>query len=257
MLLTRQQLIDALIAALEPLPHVYAMWEGGSAAFGRVDEYSDLDLIVDAETGQADSVFSTVEHCVEQLSPIARRYVVPLPSWHGHIQRFYQLANASEDLLLDMVVMDHLKPPRFMEVEQHGKAIVYFDKCGATQEEHIDPATWRERITARLTELSEMYPMFQSFVRKEARRGRELDALHFYMGLTLRPLVELLRMRYDPYRYTFGMRYLGFDLPAEILARLQPLCFVADLPAMLKAQREAEAWAMELLADLQQHGVKL
>jgi hypothetical protein len=257
MLLKRQQLIDALIATLEPLPHVHALWEGGSAAFGRVDEYSDLDLIADADEGQADRVFETIEQCLESLSPITRRYVLPLPTWHGHAQRFYQLRDASEDLLLDMVVMEHLKPPRFNEVEQHGRAIVYFDKCGVVEDGHIDPEAWRERIMARIAELGEMFPMFQSFVRKEARRGRELDALHFYIGLTLRPLIELLRMRYDPYRYTFGMRYLGYDFPVEIVARLKPLCFVAGLPKLLEAQREAEAWALELLAELKQHGVKL
>jgi hypothetical protein len=99
--------------------------------------------------------------------------------------------------------------------------------------------------------------MIQSMVRKEARRGRELDALQSYFGLTPRPRVELLRMRYDPYRYTFGMRYLYFDLPVEEVARLKPLCFVADLPALLESQRQAEAWGMELLDTLEREGVRL
>ena len=30
--------------AREPLPDVLAGWEGGSAAFGAVDSYSDIDL---------------------------------------------------------------------------------------------------------------------------------------------------------------------------------------------------------------------
>jgi hypothetical protein len=36
---------------LKPLPHVLAGWEGGSAAFGALDRYSDIDLtfLVDDE----------------------------------------------------------------------------------------------------------------------------------------------------------------------------------------------------------------
>ncbi len=257
MVLTRQQLIQALIAALEPLPEVHAMWEGGSAAFGRVDQYSDLDLICDVAAGQVDAVFTVVERCLEALSPIALRYCVPLPSWHGHAQRFYQLRDADENLVLDIVLMEHLQAPRFLEPEQHGTPVVYFDKCGAVAGEHVEPEAWRTRIEARLAELSDMFPMFQSLVRKELRRGRGLDALHFYQGQTLRPLIELLRMRYDPYRYTFGMRYLYFDLPEEAVARLVPLSFIADAAALSDAQHAAEAWALELLAELKRDGVQL
>jgi len=41
---TRSSILSALRAALEPLPFVHAMWEGGAAAFGRVDEWSDGDF---------------------------------------------------------------------------------------------------------------------------------------------------------------------------------------------------------------------
>jgi hypothetical protein len=256
-MLTRQQLLDALIALLEPMPHVYALWEGGSAAFGRLDEFSDIDLQADVDEDQIDEVFTAIERCLESLSPIARRYVLPLPTWHGHAQRFYQLQNADENLIVDLVLLTHLKQPRFSEVEQHGQAVVYFDKAGVVTEDHIDKEAWRARIMARLAELREMFPMFQSLVRKEAQRGRELDAMHFYLGQTLRPLVELLRMRYDPYRYTFGVRYLDFDLPSAELARLKPLCFNADIAALLESQREAEAWGLELLDILEREGVQL
>ena len=47
--LTRSAILTTLRQALEPLPYVHAMWEGGAAAFGRVDEWSDIDLQVDAD----------------------------------------------------------------------------------------------------------------------------------------------------------------------------------------------------------------
>ncbi|MBF8284247.1 MAG: Nucleotidyltransferase protein, partial [Anaerolineales bacterium] len=42
--ITRSSILTALRAALEPLPYVHAIWEGGAAAFGRVDEWSDCDF---------------------------------------------------------------------------------------------------------------------------------------------------------------------------------------------------------------------
>jgi hypothetical protein len=40
----RARISDALCRVLEPLPEVLAGWEGGSAAFGALDGYSDIDL---------------------------------------------------------------------------------------------------------------------------------------------------------------------------------------------------------------------
>jgi hypothetical protein len=42
--ITHQDILTGLRQALEPLPYVNAMWEGGAAAFHRVDEWSDIDL---------------------------------------------------------------------------------------------------------------------------------------------------------------------------------------------------------------------
>ena len=41
---TRSSILTTLRAALEPLPYVHAMWEGGAAAFGGVNEWSDGDF---------------------------------------------------------------------------------------------------------------------------------------------------------------------------------------------------------------------
>jgi hypothetical protein len=48
----RQQVVEVLRAALLPLSWVNAAWLGGSDAFGRADELSDVDLEVDVDDGQ-------------------------------------------------------------------------------------------------------------------------------------------------------------------------------------------------------------
>jgi hypothetical protein len=67
----------------------------------------------------------------------------------------------------------------------------------------------------------------------------------YYQSFTLRPLVELLRIRYVPERHGFFLRYIDHDLPAEVVARLRPLTFVADLAALRAAQLAAERFFQE------------
>ena len=56
----REQVVEVLRAALEPLASVNAAWLGGSDAFGRADELSDVDLQVDVDDGQV-AAFGAVE----------------------------------------------------------------------------------------------------------------------------------------------------------------------------------------------------
>jgi predicted nucleotidyltransferase len=44
MVLGREKILDSIVEGLKPLDYVYAMWQCGSAAFGRVDEWSDIDV---------------------------------------------------------------------------------------------------------------------------------------------------------------------------------------------------------------------
>jgi hypothetical protein len=54
----REQVVEVLRAALEPLAFVNAAWLGGSDAFGRADELSDVDLQVDVDNGQVAATFA-------------------------------------------------------------------------------------------------------------------------------------------------------------------------------------------------------
>ena len=93
------------------------------------------------------------------------------------------------------------------------------------------------------------FELFQSLVAKELRRGRLLDALGFYQGLTLRPLVQLLGMQHRPLTWDFGLRYLHDDLPAATAARLADLHLVADLDDLAAKHVAAVAWFHELAAS--------
>jgi len=248
--LQRAPLLQALRNALEPLDYVHAMWEGGAASFKRVDEWSDIDLQVAADDERVAEVVAVVEQTLTALTPITLRYEIPQPAWHGHWQAFYQLEQAGPFLMLDFVVMKRSATNKLLQPEIHGDAVIHFDKINFVVAPPFDQAAFLAKLHGRVATLRVMFPLFQSLTLKELHRGNALEALAFYQGYVLRPLVELLRIIHSPTRYDFHTRYTHYDLPSEVVQRLQALFYVAH-PTELAAKREqGEMWFNELLTQI-------
>jgi hypothetical protein len=81
---------------------------------------------------------------------------------------------------------------------------------------------------------------------KSARRGDLPEAISFYQAFVLRPLVEVLRIRHDPWRHDFDVRYLRHDIPEPDRSRLFALWTVRDAEDLLRQRDEAEAWFREV-----------
>ena len=248
--LNRSAILSKLEAELLPLAFVQAMWEGGAAAFDRVDEWSDLDLQVVVDDERVEETAGVIEAALQQLSPIAIRYELPRPTWHGHYQVFITLEMASPFLMVDLCIMQRSNPNRFLEPQIHGQAVVHFDKCGLTAAPTWDEAVWQVKIRERLETMAIQFELFQVLSEKEISRGNWLEALAFYQGYTLRPLVEALRMKYSPHHYNFHTRYIHYELPAEVVTRLERLYYLPEPSRLASARQEAEAWFRELQAEL-------
>ncbi len=250
--LTRPVLLATVRAALEPLPFVHCLWEGGSTSFGRNDAWSDVDLQCEVDDDRVAAAFEAIEAALAPVSKTALCFKVPEPAWHGHSQRFYRFANAEPWLLLDFCVMKRSAAYKFNEPAIHGKAGVLFDRSGlfGVNVVRTDRAAFDARLRSRIEALRGRFAMFQVLVEKETWRGNPIDALHCYQGLTLAPLVELLRIRHDPLRHNWGNRYLHRVLPLADAKRLQSLMFVGT-PKQIPAKREAAAaWFDEIAAEL-------
>lgn len=240
----RNRITTAVCDALEPLPSVLAAWEGGSAAFGTVDRYSDIDLnvLVD-DDASLDHLYAAAEASLHAVSPItASHYVAP--------GRYYKLRDGGEFLFVDLSFFRAGAPDQPLEIERHGRAQPLFDKGDWLRPRRVDEDALAAKRDVRLRELRSWFIVSQSFVRKAVLRGHEVEALASFWGYTLRPLVELLRMRYCPVRWDFGMRYLERDLPPGEYARLRDLVFVRDLAAIEAHLDQAGAWGAELLREL-------
>jgi len=240
MQLTRQRLAEQIRSAVEPLDYIHAMWEGGSAAFGRDDEFSDLDLQLDVDDERIAEAFAAVEAALNELSPIELQYNIPEPAWHGMSQRFYKLRDAAPYLLVDLAIRKASDRQRFNEVELHGVPVIYFDKPGVVVSTHLDAAEHEQKLRKRFKDLQILFPLFQGFIEKEIRRDNALGALHYYHAMTLRPLCELAQMIHCPARYNYSAHYAKFELPEDLLGQLVELSFISDLAA-LDARRMAAA----------------
>lgn len=249
--LTRQEIITALIRRLEPLEYVNAMWEGGSAAFNRLDQWSDIDLQFDVADDKVEETFQAVQAVLEALSPIDLLYRTSALPWPGIFQIFYRLSKGGPYLLIDTAVIQHSASDKLLDEPLHGKAVFYFDKVGVAQIPPYDWAALHERLVKRVASLRTVFDLYQCMVTKEIYRGNPLDALMFYNSCTLRPLVEVLRILHTPARHGFGIHYAYVDLPAEVSQRLEQLYFVGSLEDITHKREEAERWFYQTLDEIE------
>ncbi len=246
----RKDIVTAITTALEASDDVTALWEGGAAAFDRVDEWSDVDMMIAVKSGTKDAAIALVDEALGNLAPFAVRYRLPEPAWHGHSQVFYMLEGASPYEFVDTCFMDDDTKRKFLEPETHGKAFVHFDRAGFIDQTPADPGETRERLGKRVAALKQTTALGRTGTLKELARGNELEALAYYNGSMLRPLVELLRMRHCPGRQQFHTRYIQYDLPEELVTRLRPFFFVRDAEDIRARHAEAGAWIDRLLVEL-------
>ncbi len=241
-MLTRDDLIRTLYAWLEPLELARAAWLGGSDATGRADALSDVDLMLVVRAGRIEEGARAIHAALEAVSPIRVHYRMPWPTWHGFHQAFYQLADAPEHLMVDWVILEAGQPHPWLEVERHGVPRVLFDKDGLVKSVHVDRAAIDAAVAKKVAELRQRFALFRHLPAKLIERGVPADAMHFYMTLVLRPLVDVLRCVHCPERHDYGFRYVRSDLPRakwEMLERLSYVPGPGVLPGRVTEAREA------------------
>jgi len=241
----RDDIIQALRSALEPLAFVNAMWEGGAISFGRLDRYSDIDLQIDVKDGSVSRTVAIVEKALEKLSAIEKRYEVQNAS-HGHWQCFYKLEGTSDFQLIDLCVMKHSSKNKLLEPEVHGPAVFYFNKRKALKPKPLDKKSYAKALRARLERIKARFEMFNCFVEKELNRGNYLEAFGYYYSLIPDSLVEVLRMRYYPLHHDFKTRYLHYELPPRVVKRLKGFFYIKDEKDLRRKHRAAVRWFRKL-----------
>jgi len=232
------------------LDYVRAFWEGGAVAFGRVDEWSDVDAYLLVDNSGVSDAFVAVEEALRSLSSIKQKYEVRQSPWPGVSQAFYKLENASEYLVLDLAILTLESPEKFLGPEIHGNNRFYFNKANAAKPTPFDRQEFLEKLQERTKLLKARFDMFHNFVQKEINRENSLEALDYYRSIVLGSLVEALRIRHKPVHYDFKMRYIHYELPAQVIEKLKHLSFVRNMSDLRDKNHEAIRWFYQAIADI-------
>jgi predicted nucleotidyltransferase len=248
--ISRNDVTAAIARALEPLDYVYAMWEGGAAAFDRVDEWSDIDICVSAEDDRIEEPFAVVEEAIESMAPIELKYEVTGPKLGEYVQAFYRLEGGGPYMLVDFAVFKHSAKDKLLEPELHGAAKWHFNKKGAVTVPSLDREAFREKVSASLESLPKRVDMFAAFIPKEIKRGNLVAAVDFYQRFLLGALAQALRLKYNPARYDFGVRYVYHDLPPEVVKRFESLYVIRDADDLAAKYEKARRWFEETAGSI-------
>jgi hypothetical protein len=244
----RERLAAAIVAALAEEPAVRAVGEGGAAARGRADAFSDLDLVIVGALDSAAAIFAKVERAARKFGAISHAWSVEPAPFAGLAQRIYLLEGAPRFFALDCCVFSAEGVTPFLERERHGEMVVWLDREGLLKPRRINRTEGKARRALRLAQLRGGAPVYALLLEKELARGHALEAMGFYQAL-LRALVEVLGLQHRPDRADFGWRYVERELPADAQTTLARFAFVPDAAAL---QRLGRALAAELQTRLAQ-----
>ena len=248
--ISKENIISAIVPAMEKQGHVLALWEMGAASFSRVDEWSDIDIIVVVADNKIEETFSAMENALAALTEIDLEMRMPEPTPFGYSQKFYRLKDASPFLMVDFSVIKDSNDYKFLQHKIHNPPLVHFDKKGIAIDAGLDEEKHKEEIKARIEWLRLSVDMFSTLPLKEINRGNYIEAYAFYFGYTLRPLIEVLRIKHCPERFDFSTRYIHYDIPQEDVQRLQNLFFIGEPEALQSKHEEALKWFWEIMDGL-------
>lgn len=253
--MTRGLIRDKLEARLGSSPSVLAVWEAGSTAFSRTDQYSDLDIGILYPTGNHDYVWKMVDDAFDELGGVEYRWIEPNRIFKSGLKRIFRLKRAGEWLRVDI----HLFPDTARDLqnqpERHGQIEVLFDRTGRLRMPAWNKETNRRLICQALHQTLMKWQLHYGWFRKELARGREVDAFMVHLHATVLPLLTILNMRYRPNRWDFGFRYFKEELPATAVSIVERLCYVPNAPALEERFAEADQFFQTTLMELRKQGI--
>ena len=229
---------------------VLTAFEGGSAATGYLDEYSDLDLGLIVSDEAIESIFELVEKVLELNYGIKNKFRMPEPNWHGHSQCFYILEKSPKLFYLDMLIEKESATNRFLESDRHGKAIVWFDKKNLIDQAETPEKITSEKCKKQYLRIKETIPFAILDVKKQILRDNKIDAFSVYYGIVNR-LVALMNIKYRPAKHDFGVRYLYRDFPKEEFQFVENLMFVKTLDTLAINLLDIESRLEELFDEFE------
>jgi len=228
-MITRDTIANAILKVMKESPLVRAGWEIGAVAFNRVDEWSDVDLCFDVKDDHFEEVYAAIEAELTKIAPIECKHGAPNGIAPGAYQTVYKLEGISEFLFVEICFIPWSAKNKAVQKEIHGDIIVHFDEEGVLKGQKVDLDFFVGKLERRLAIFRKLYVMYQFMVRKEIYRRNPVEAYFYYYSVAVRPMLELVRMHYYPFRHDFEHRYVYYELPKEVAKEIEEFVFCKDL----------------------------
>lgn len=245
----REKIIRTLQKELKEHPNVHAAWLEGSLATGNADEHSDIDIWFDIDDDSVSETFSAIERALESVGTIDGQFSMPDPNEHIR-SRVYHLAGTPPTLQIDIDLQLHSRDMKFTHgvVDQDIK--VLFDKDGTIKFEDLNILRLKKQHLVRLAELESRWIGMRPAVDRQVTRGKFLEVVVYYHRWVLDPLVEVLRMAYQPTKTEFGLKHIYRDIPEDTAIQLEDLFrlnTVKEMPEKLRQADQLFARAVQLI----------
>ncbi len=211
------------------MPSVIAAVEGGSAATGYLDRYSDLDLEVVCEDDAVEGIIAKMTETLEQRFGILRMFRVPEPAWHGFSQVFYQVDKVPPLYYIDFAVIKRSIPDKFTETDRHGHAVVWFEREPVLVETVYSPADILARGKRLFKQATSTDFLMVLETRKNLARGNFTEAFPTFYRFLVAHLGVLLNLKHRPAKADFGLRYSYRDYPEADHALVQAAMQASNL----------------------------
>jgi len=229
---------------------IFSVWEGGSAATGFLDEYSDLDIGMICKDDAIDKVFEQIEEFLDENYSIQHIFKVPDKMWHEHTHRFYIIDNSPPLFYVDVLIeKESAKGNRFLESDRHGKAQIWLDRQCLIDQTPTGEKIIKEKGKFFFQYMRDYFPIQIIEIKKNIARNNKIDALRTYQQL-FGQMAYLLNLKYRKNKYDFGLRYAERAYPKEIVSFLEETMFVKDISDIEKKLPEVEKKFNELINDL-------
>ncbi|MTI66727.1 MAG: hypothetical protein FH753_09030 [Firmicutes bacterium] len=254
--LERKEILNTIFNTLQPLEFVYGMWECGSAAFNRLDMWSDIDIVINVEDEKTKEVFKYIDRELEMLAPIEYSLLSSQPLSPGAYQKAYKLKGVSRFLIIEICALKHSSSEKFLEKEIHNEVYIHFDKKNVCKIKPIDKDKFSRKLESRIENLESLFKIYQILIEKELNRENYIEAISFYQNFSLKPLLEVLRIKYKPFRYNFNTRYIYYDLPKDIVYKLKDFYFIKDNKDLKVKHEKIKEWFYVILEELKDTKIK-
>lgn len=236
------RIVDELKELMEQDAVVHAMWIAGSVAEGFKDELSDIDIWLDIDDSQDETVYGTIErflHTKGELDVNFREDMRP-PFTH----KVYHLSHMNPYHFIEVTLHSHSHNYEFVEGVR--KVKVLFDKDGIVKFKPLDTASHSQMLEERKHFLTQKMELGELSVKKEITRGQFMDALHNYQFWLVEPVIELARIKYAPLKISYGLKHGSRDLPKDVVVAIESLYTIASLENLQDKIKEVKVLVRKL-----------